>query len=57
MQRDTAYSKPEDGRPEIPFRAHYPDLWVAYADLRRYLLPWKRKALENAWNKYIHAEY
>jgi hypothetical protein len=53
-----SYSKPADGKPELPFREHYRLLWVAYSGLRRCLLfPWSRKSLDKAWHKYAHMEF
>ena len=37
----------------LSIHEHYHQLWVLYAELHRFLMPWQRKKLDQAWYDYI----
>ena len=53
-----SWYNPQEGKPGIIFHEHYRFLWVSYAELRQcLLLPWRRKSLDKAWQKYMQMDH
>lgn len=48
---------PDEGKPALIFHENYSELWGAYAALRTALPCWKRKGLDNAWQRYMAIDY
>ena len=48
---------PENGKPGKIFHEKYSELWGAYTGLRAALPWWKRKRLDQAWQRYMVVDY
>jgi hypothetical protein len=52
-----SWYNPQEGKPGLIFHEHYNLLWSLYAELRQcILMPWNRKRLDKAWQKYMHMD-